>query len=701
MPPKEKNGRSNNAEALLAVVNAAAPAVGARFITFLTVCVYISVIVSSTTDEMLVHAKAVTLPLLNAPIPVSGVFGFYMLAPWLIVFLHWDVLLQLSTLRNKVVLFRRQADRLPDHGDSLYQRVASFYYLQFFLGHGSAALQILSTLIIWLSVIVLPLVLLLVIQVRFLSFHNPWYSFFQRAAVAADVALILVLWRRLSARDAETLWRAAPWRARLRRFMIPATWLLGGSAVAFCFAVALIPDEWHEAWVRAQLELRLPETWSRMWFEARNLSLQGEDLTDDHLSARTITLLGEDSGADEREQELANVSERNFLQGRDLRYAKLYQAVLPKFDLRSQRVDGELIVTRLSDADLRFALMERVLLDQADLQRANLESAQLQGGSLMATRLQHANLSKAQIADAKLGGAILQCAHLSNAKLQGADLAGAFLEGADLSSANLQGAILRGADLRGAELSQADLRGADLSEAHLEDANLDGARLQGALLSGAHVRAAQLDAALSALAWSGQLRVEDALRGSTPAATQRNSRFEAVCRAMCDAGRIAEIIAAETCVPNAGIARAVQIQADHRLDLGASDHAIDEPSLPGDGPDSQPTAADLRANGAGEIDCSLVDIACDDPYAARGLSRQAMDRQNSNRRWLVAALQQAAARKECAGLQHLPEGLRTALKEAAALPADGSAPGPCGDSPLAGTTVALIAHPSTDPTRRQ
>src|SRR5262245_24725585 len=99
MPTDEKRDLSRNAESLLTVVNDAAPAVVARFITFLTVCVYVSVIVASTTDEMLVHAKAVTLPVLNAPIPVSGLFGFYTVAPWLIVFLHWDVLLQLSTLR--------------------------------------------------------------------------------------------------------------------------------------------------------------------------------------------------------------------------------------------------------------------------------------------------------------------------------------------------------------------------------------------------------------------------------------------------------------------------------------------------------------------------------------------------------------------------------------------------------------------------
>ena len=81
------------------------------------------------------------------------------------------------------------------------------------------------------------------------------------------------------------------------------------------------------------------------------------------------------------------------------------------------------------------------------------------------------------------------------ADLQGADLRSANLQVADLRCADLQGADLRGADLQRANLRSADLRGADLQRADLLDANLRGADLQGADLRYANLRSANLQGA--------------------------------------------------------------------------------------------------------------------------------------------------------------------------------------------------------------
>ena len=64
----------------------------------------------------------------------------------------------------------------------------------------------------------------------------------------------------------------------------------------------------------------------------------------------------------------------------------------------------------------------------------------------------------------------------------GADLRGADLRGADLNWADLRGAGLRGADLRGASLGGADLRGADLGGANFNWADLVGATLTNCIL---------------------------------------------------------------------------------------------------------------------------------------------------------------------------------------------------------------------------
>src|SRR5690348_14461923 len=158
------------AEKLLGAVNEAAGAVSGRFVTFVTVGAYVAVTVASTTHEMLLRAASlVTLPLLNAQIPIIGPFGFYSIAPWLIVLLHSDLLLQLSILSNELERFDQEASGLPDDQQTmLRQRMANFYYVLYLAGQApSRFLHLLSAFITWVTAVVLPLALLLWIQIRF------------------------------------------------------------------------------------------------------------------------------------------------------------------------------------------------------------------------------------------------------------------------------------------------------------------------------------------------------------------------------------------------------------------------------------------------------------------------------------------------------------------------------------------------------
>jgi hypothetical protein len=79
--------------------------------------------------------------------------------------------------------------------------------------------------------------------------------------------------------------------------------------------------------------------------------------------------------------------------------------------------------------------------------------------------------------EANLQGANLQEAYLQDANLTGADLSFANLTGADLSYVNLQGVELLGVNLTGAKLWRANLTGAILLDANLRKANLRQATL--------------------------------------------------------------------------------------------------------------------------------------------------------------------------------------------------------------------------------
>jgi uncharacterized protein YjbI with pentapeptide repeats len=474
------DARDQYAEQLLGVVADAARTVSTRFVTFLTVGVYVAVTIASTTDEMLVKGSLVKLPLLNTEIPISGWFGFYTVAPWLIVILHLDLLLQLSMLGHKLTHFNAEAAPLSEEQRRRFRdRLPNYYYVQFLAGEApSRFLHLLSGLVICSSMILLPLLLLCWVQLRFLALHDVAVTWWHRAAVIADVLIILAfLWRPLSERDAQRLQRDARTRGPLRRLLSLQILVLVVCAGVLAFSViASIPDEKGEP---------------GLWFALRNLDLRERVLTKDALSPQAINALS-DGDVQRREQELAKVSRLSFLQGRDLRFANFFNAVLPRLDLRSRREGDELIETRLQGADLQFAQMQQVLLDDANLQGALLRGAQLQGGSLPRAKLQGADLTHAQLQEANLVGAVLDGAVLRDAQLQGANLSTAVLHGTRLTGAQLQGAALRAAHLQGADLAGAVLQGADLSDAQLEGATLRGADLQGALLHGATIGSADL-----------------------------------------------------------------------------------------------------------------------------------------------------------------------------------------------------------------
>lgn len=493
------NECEQQAEKLLGTVNDSCAAVSYRFATFVTVAAYVAITVASTTDEMLVQeASRVTLPLLNTEIPLIGPFGFYTVAPWLIVLLHSDLLLQLSFLSDKLAHFQREVDQLPqDKSAALRDRMPSFYYVQYIApSTASWLVGVLSGLIMWLTVVVIPLTLLLWIEVRFLPFHSLGATWLQRFAVMTDVLLILCLWRRLSPSvepaggpgGSHRHWRTIP----LVKSLLGLVCVLG---IGLSILIGTVP-----------LDARR----DGFWFVRRNLRLENMVLTADPLPVEDINALRD--GTPEKQQEaLRKVSPLSNLKGRDLRYANFYNAIMPRMELRARREGHEeeqalpaevqkrcearrectelpecedkmIARTQLTGANFSWAQLQGVLLDDANLEGAAFAGAQVQDGSL----------NRAVLNSASLRGAKLQGARLAAAKLCSADLSSARLEKADLSSAVLRQARLQKADLSGANLQGADLRGADLSGAILDRASLRSAQLEGAVMRGVSMQGADL-----------------------------------------------------------------------------------------------------------------------------------------------------------------------------------------------------------------
>lgn len=147
-------------------------------------------------------------------------------------------------------------------------------------------------------------------------------------------------------------------------------------------------------------------------------------------------------------------------------------------------------------ADLRKAELSNAELNGVDFSRTLLAGANLDNASLCGANLKRANLSDASLYKANLRGAYLDGAYLSGASLQNAFLSGASLFEACLASSDLNSATLHGADLRRSDLSNSSFGSASLRGADLSDANLQGANLRNADISESYFRGANLDKAL-------------------------------------------------------------------------------------------------------------------------------------------------------------------------------------------------------------
>ncbi len=119
---------------------------------------------------------------------------------------------------------------------------------------------------------------------------------------------------------------------------------------------------------------------------------------------------------------------------------------------------------------------EDIVVITADLTKADLSRAALQGADLTRCTLDQATLTEAALQSADLSSASLQEADLSYATLQSADLSAAAPPGFPPGSSPPTTTNLTDTDLSHAALQSADLSGADLTDADLTDADLHGAR---------------------------------------------------------------------------------------------------------------------------------------------------------------------------------------------------------------------------------
>ncbi len=319
--------KADDLEAIKAAVDDAASVGGGLWLSYLFVLFYLAVAAGAVTHEDLFFERSVKLPFLNIELPL---LAFFFVAPILFIIVHAYTLVHLVFLTEKAKRYHQalhDPKRNVDSGtrQNLQWQLPSNIFIQFLAGPSALRRGLFGWLlraIAWVTLVIAPILLLLMMQIQFLPFHSSFITWTQRLALVVDLALIWWLWGKiLSGRVPDGRGRGSWGWAGLG-------FVFSLAAILFSGAAATFPGEWQED--------HLPE-----W--------------------RFLPALSEwRKSGDSGEAKYRAISGANFanLQGASLHYAQL------------------------GGASLQGVSFHGASLENADLQGASLNGAQLLGASM-------------------------------------------------------------------------------------------------------------------------------------------------------------------------------------------------------------------------------------------------------------------------------------------------------------------------------
>jgi len=266
------------------------------------------------------------------------------------------------------------------------QRLANTLFAQIFAGsprEQEGLLGALLRLMARATLVIGPVIVLLVFEVKFLPYQDPLVTLEHRVLIFADLGMILLLWYGIFHASHDVSWRV---------FAKPSAALFIAIAlVLFSWLGLNYPGEPHASWMRAG-------ECGYLLFSDR-LELPWVDVVDDDKLAKmesTASVKGRSPSQGERAHNFA---------GRQFRCANFYRADFRWVDFTN---------ANLRLANLPFAELQGATLSGADLWGAQLEGAQMQGADLSSVR--NRTLGQVKFSNA----ADLRRASLVGAELQGA-----------------------------------------------------------------------------------------------------------------------------------------------------------------------------------------------------------------------------------------------------------------------------------------
>ena len=215
-------------EALERAVNDSATRVSAIWISFLVFSLYLLIAATTVTQSQLLLAAPLKLPVLNIDLPL---WGFFFLAPILFVILHAYVLLQVLLLGRTSASYNTAVSRAglsPEENASLRQRLANTLFAQIFAGSPREREGFVGSLlraIVWITLAIVPILILLAFQFSFLPYHSHIATWTHRLLILFELAAFFLIWP--LALDARKDFQWPKFGADIRRLLLLPIRLFG------------------------------------------------------------------------------------------------------------------------------------------------------------------------------------------------------------------------------------------------------------------------------------------------------------------------------------------------------------------------------------------------------------------------------------------------------------------------------------------
>jgi uncharacterized protein YjbI with pentapeptide repeats len=531
-------------DGLVQAVNQTSTTARVNWIFFISLIAYLFVAVASVTHADLLLDNPIKLPLLSVEIPLSRFFTYI---PLTFLLIYVSVLLQQALLASQARELNHRISNAEGEWKIYKNRrhpsrpkLSTYFLVQHLAGPVQARpVQYLTSATLWLTLGVLPVVLILLYQIVFLPYHDAMTTLWHKICVATAAIASLMLLRML---------------APLPRLLSYSFLTFQSLAILFSTLVATVPGSISDRLTRASpfLTFRVPlgdatASNERRAFWPTALLFEGSV---NYVTGRTNSVFSRNLVLPDVKVSSRQGTEKTAinLRNRDLRYANFDRADLRDIDFTAANLTGSRFVganlrrskfscekpgeppnlaqewerwrgkvqrnveyfdtftpddkwswvTTWFDDACRIEYksgcprLQGANFTSADLRGSDLKSAELSGVTFRSANLQGMDLAGVRACSAKFSEANLQATDLSQGTFVGASFTSARMHGAKLQDANLGLASLLFARLQGADLSRtwapiSDFRVSDLSYANLTDTVFRAADLRNVELWGAHL----------------------------------------------------------------------------------------------------------------------------------------------------------------------------------------------------------------------